>query len=111
SGGTGHDIVKFKLWSEQNGRCAYSLQPIEIERLLEPGYVEVDHVIPYSRSLDDSYTNAVLVLTRENREKGNRIPAEYLGVGTERWQQFETFVLTNKQFSKKKRDRLLRLHY
>ncbi|MED3730472.1 type II CRISPR RNA-guided endonuclease Cas9 [Geobacillus stearothermophilus] len=108
---TGHDIVKFKLWSEQNGRCAYSLQPIEIERLLEPGYVEVDHVIPYSRSLDDSYTNKVLVLTRENREKGNRIPAEYLGVGTERWQQFETFVLTNKQFSKKKRDRLLRLHY
>ncbi|NNU88860.1 type II CRISPR RNA-guided endonuclease Cas9 [Geobacillus sp. MR] len=108
---TGLDIVKFKLWSEQNGKCAYSLQPIEIERLLEPGYTEVDHVIPYSRSLDDSYTNKVLVLTKENREKGNRTPAEYLGLGSERWQQFETFVLTNKQFSKKKRDRLLRLHY
>jgi len=108
---TGHDIVKFKLWSEQNGRCAYSLQPINIERLLEPGYTEVDHVIPYSRSLDDSYINKVLVLTKENREKGNRTPAEYLGIGTDRWKQFETFVLTNKQYSKKKRDRLLRLHY
>ncbi|MGX1901443.1 type II CRISPR RNA-guided endonuclease Cas9 [Thermolongibacillus altinsuensis] len=108
---TGLDIVKFKLWSEQQGRCMYSLDPIELERLLEPGYTEVDHILPYSRSLDDSYANKVLVLTRENRQKGNRIPAEYLGIGTERWNRYESFVLTNKQFSKKKKQNLLRLHY
>jgi CRISPR-associated endonuclease Csn1 len=108
---TGLDIVKFKLWSEQQGRCMYSLEPIELERLLEPGYTEVDHILPYSRSLDDSYANKVLVLTRENRQKGNRIPAEYLGIGTERWNKYETFVLTNHQFSKKKKQNLLRLHY
>lgn len=108
---TGHDIVKFKLWSEQDGKCVYSLQYIELKRLLEPGYTEVDHVIPYSRSLDDSYTNKVLVLTKENREKGNRIPAEYFGVGTKRWNDFVTFVQSNTKFSKKKKNNLLRLHY
>ncbi|KXG09901.1 CRISPR-associated endonuclease Cas9 [Anoxybacillus sp. P3H1B] len=108
---TGLDIVKFKLWSEQQGRCMYSLEPISLEHLLDEGYTEVDHIFPYSRSLDDSYANKVLVLTKENRQKGNRTPAEYLGVGTERWNNFEAFVLTNKQFSKAKKNNLLRLHY
>ncbi|MGG4042333.1 type II CRISPR RNA-guided endonuclease Cas9 [Bacillus smithii] len=108
---TGLDIVKFKLWSEQQGRSMYSLNPIELERLLEPGYVEVDHILPYSRSLDDSYANKVLVLTKENREKGNHTPVEYLGLGSERWIKFETFVLTNNQFSKRKKQNLLRLRY
>nr|WP_246316799.1 type II CRISPR RNA-guided endonuclease Cas9 [Anoxybacillus ayderensis] len=108
---SGLDIVKFKLWSEQNGQCMYSLERIELERLLEDGYVEVDHILPYSRSLDDGYANKALVLTRENRQKGNRTPVEYLGFGTDRWQRFENFVLTNKQFSKAKKRNLLRLHY
>ena len=108
---TGLDIVKFKLWSEQNGQCMYSLERIELDRLLENGYVEIDHILPYSRSLDDSYANKALVLTKENRQKGNRTPVEYLGFGTARWQKFENFVLTNKQFSRAKKRNLLRLHY
>nr|WP_231563681.1 type II CRISPR RNA-guided endonuclease Cas9 [Anoxybacillus sp. KU2-6(11)] len=106
---TGLDIVKFKLWSEQNGQCMYSLERIELDRLLENGYVEIDHILPYSRSLDDSYANKALVLTKENRQKGNRTPAEYLGFGTARWQKFENFVLTNKQFSKAKKKKFASL--
>jgi len=75
---SGLDIVKMKLYEEQGGVCAYSQKNISLERLLEPGYTEVDHIIPYSISFDDSYKNKVLVLTKENRDKGNRLPLQYL---------------------------------
>ena len=75
---TGQDLVKFKLWEEQHGECAYSQKHISIERLFEPGYVEVDHIIPYSISFDDGYKNKVLVFTEENRNKSNRLPLQYL---------------------------------
>lgn len=54
---TGLDIVKYKLWQEQDGHCAYSLKPLEIQRLFDTGYAEIDHIIPYSQSFDDRYTN------------------------------------------------------
>lgn len=75
---TGQDLIKLKLYKEQDGICAYSLRPISIERLFEPGYAEIDHIVPYSISFDDSMKNKVLVLAKENRDKGNRLPLEYL---------------------------------
>ena len=75
---TGQDLLKLKLFNEQGGVCAYSLRQMSLERLFEPGYAEIDHIIPYSISFDDSMSNKVLVLTKENREKGNRLPLEYL---------------------------------
>lgn len=75
---SGQDIVKYKLWQEQDCKCVYTGQPIKAENLFVPGYYEVDHIIPYSISFDDSYTNKVLVLTKANRDKGNRIPMQYV---------------------------------
>ncbi len=75
---TGQDIVKFKLWNEQGGICPYSQEHLSIEKLFEPGYVDVDHIVPYSRSFDDRTVNKVLVKSSENRQKGNRLPLEYL---------------------------------
>lgn len=75
---TGQDIVKFKLWNEQDGICPYSQEYLSIEKLFEPGYVDVDHIVPYSRSFDDRMVNKVLVKSSENRQKGNRLPLEYL---------------------------------
>ncbi|MGN1467043.1 MAG: type II CRISPR RNA-guided endonuclease Cas9 [Ruminococcus sp.] len=75
---TGQDLIKLKLWEEQDGICPYSLKPIEINRLFEIGYTDIDHIIPYSLSFDDTYNNKVLVLSSENRQKGNRIPMQYL---------------------------------
>ena len=74
----GLDIVKLKLWYEQDGICPYSLKKIELNRLFEVGYTDVDHIIPYSISFDDSYNNKVLCLSSENRQKGNRIPMQYI---------------------------------
>ena len=74
----GQDLLKLKLWNEQQGRCMYSGKPIERSRLFEDNYAEIDHIIPYSISFDDSFNNKVLVLAKENRDKGNRIPLQYL---------------------------------
>lgn len=101
----GQDIVKYKLWKEQDGVCVYSLRPMEIERLFEPGYVDIDHIIPLSNSFDDSYNNKVLVFTNENRQKGNRLPMEYL-TGEKR-DRFEVWVNSNIR-NYKKRQKLLK---
>ncbi|MBR1565227.1 MAG: type II CRISPR RNA-guided endonuclease Cas9 [Oscillospiraceae bacterium] len=75
---TGLDLVKLKLYEEQAGVCAYSLKQMSLEHLFDPNYAEIDHIIPYSISFDDGYKNKVLVLAKENRDKGNRLPLEYL---------------------------------
>lgn len=106
----GVEFEKWRLYREQQGKCAYSIQAIDLHRLLEPGYVEVDHALPYSRSFDDSKNNKVLVLAKENRDKGNRTPYEYLDGKSDspRWTAFKTFVETNKAYRLAKRSRLLR---
>lgn len=50
------------------------LRPIDIERLLEAGYVEVDHALPYSRSFDDSKNNKVLTFTSIQSRQGQPHP-------------------------------------
>ena len=106
----GKEFEKYQLYREQQGKCAYSIQAIDINRIFEQGYVEIDHALPYSRSFDDSKNNRVLVLARENRNKGNLTPYEYLDgkSDSERWRQFAAFVNGNKSYRLAKRSRLLR---
>lgn len=109
----GLDLQKYRLYREQMSQCAYSQKAIDVNRLFEPGYAEIDHALPYSRSFDDSQNNKVLVLIEENRGKGNRTPYEYMD-GTsdsQRWCSFEAWVLANKAYRRAKRDRLLRKHF
>ena len=109
----GIDLQKYRLYREQSSQCAYSQKAIDVTRLFENGYVEIDHALPYSRSYDDSQNNKVLALTAENRNKGNRTPYEYLDGGSdnEYWQQFQAWVLANKAYRRAKRDRLLRKNF
>ncbi|NWG29979.1 MAG: type II CRISPR RNA-guided endonuclease Cas9 [Rhodocyclaceae bacterium] len=106
------EFEKFQLYREQQGKCAYSLKPLDLHRVIfEPGYAEVDHALPYSRSFDDGKNNKVLALTEENRNKGNRTPYEYLMAtdpSGERWREFAAFVEANKNYRLAKRQRLLR---
>lgn len=107
----GKEFEKYQLYREQQGKCVYSQEPLDIQRaLFEQGYAEIDHALPYSRSFDDSKNNRVLVLSRENRNKGNSTPYEYLdGVSnSQRWRQFEIFVNSNKSYRPAKRNRLLK---
>ncbi len=101
------DIVKMKLWREQNGKCAYSAKAIPAERLYEENFVQVDHIIPFSRCFNDSYNNKVLVLTDENQRKKEKTPYEYFGENKERWHRFEEFVNLTYKFNLRKRENLL----
>jgi CRISPR-associated endonuclease Csn1 len=110
----GLEFEKWRLYREQNGQCAYSQNPLtasgNVADIFLDGSTEIDHALPYSRSFDDSKNNKVLVLTRENRDKGNRTPYEYLGgvENSERWQRYVAFVEANKAYRLAKRTRLLR---
>ena len=104
---TGSEVLKYRLWKQQKGECAYSQNRIGIERLFEPGYCEIDHIIPFSRSFDDSLNNKVLVLCVENQRKRNRIPYEYFGEDEERWHRFEVWV-NESSLSYKKKENLLK---
>lgn len=98
----GDTRAKWRLYREQNGQCAYSRRALDEKRLLEPGYAEIDHILPYSRSFDDSFANRVLVHCAENREKRNRTPFEYFGSNEARWAQFEAWVRANIKDYKKR---------
>ncbi|MCI7201708.1 MAG: type II CRISPR RNA-guided endonuclease Cas9, partial [Clostridiales bacterium] len=74
---TATNVLKYKLYEEQDHKCAYSMETLDINHLFEDGYYEIDHIIPYSRSFDDSFNNKVLVLKRENQNKRNSTPVEY----------------------------------
>lgn len=107
---TGQDIVKYKLWEEQDGMCMYSGKKISLETLFsesEDKAVDVDHIIPYSMCFDDSYNNKVLVLASENRQKGNRVPYKYM---KEMGRNLEEYEVRVNSFIKNpyKRQRLLR---
>lgn len=85
------NILKLKLYKQQEGKCIYSNEPIDITRLDEQGYCEIDHIIPYSRSLDNSFNNKVLCLARENQNKTSHTPFEYLEpLG--KWHEFKVRV-------------------
>lgn len=109
---TGQDIVKFRLWEEQGGVCLYSGDKIDINDLFSSnGGYDVDHILPYSITFDDSYRNKVLVKASENRQKGNRTPYEYIMAekGEQAWNEYETLV-RNTVKDYKKQLKLLKKH-
>lgn len=65
---------KLYLYFMQGGRCAYSGERIDIERLITDAY-DIDHIYPRSKTKDDSIErNLVLVKAELNREKTNVYP-------------------------------------
>ncbi|MBR7003321.1 MAG: type II CRISPR RNA-guided endonuclease Cas9 [Neisseriaceae bacterium] len=103
----GKDILLYRLYDNQHGKCLYSGKPIDLEQIFEKGYVEIDHAIPFSRSWDDSQNNKVLVLGAENQNKGNKTPFEWLGQDEQKWRDFEARVNACR-FSLRKKQNILR---
>lgn len=103
----GQDIVKIKLWHEQDGICPYSLRKIEYSKLFDKkdyGYVDIDHIIPYSACFDDSFNNKVLTFTSENRQKSNRIPLDY--ISKDKQSDYRVWVNNNIRNYKKRQNLL-----
>ncbi len=76
---TALDSKKLFLYYLQQGKCAYSDEPINIKDL-STNYYDIDHIYPRSLTKDDSiHNNLVLVKAELNRAKGDRpsVPREY----------------------------------
>ena len=74
----GGDIQKWILWEElsfdvADRHCPYSGVQISAAMLLSPE-VEVEHILPFSQTLDDSLNNRTVVMRQANRIKRNRTP-------------------------------------
>lgn len=73
------NILRYQLWLEQRHECIYTGRIISQAQLWgEGGGIEVDHILPQSRTLDDSIQNKVLCFREANEEKGDRTPFEWL---------------------------------
>jgi CRISPR-associated endonuclease Csn1 len=79
------DIQRYNLWLECNMTCPYTGTPISKEMLFS-GEVDIEHILPYSRSWDDSYMNKTLCMANENRRvKHSRTPYEAYHANEEKY--------------------------
>jgi len=104
---TQEQILKAKLWilqkgidpyvwiqnDENNFVDSYTLGRISAEKLFDEGYCEIEHTLPYGRSLDDSQSNKTLVRSSTNQNKGDKTPYEWLS--KEQFEKFEKYIKDN----------------
>lgn len=86
---SGSNRALLKLWEDLNpnnplDRCCPFCGRHIGQLALFSEETEIEHIIPYSRSFDDSAANKVVAHRSCNREKGNKTPWEAWG-HTERW--------------------------
>lgn len=80
-----HDnMLLYKLWEECKKTCPYTGLSISFAQLFS-GEVQIEHIHPWSRSLNDSFANKTLCFADENRKKGNKTPYEFYGSDEANW--------------------------
>lgn len=108
--------LKLRMYKEQEGKTIYAGLPIDIDTLLndETAY-QIEHIIPYAVSFDNSYNNKALASAKENQDKGKRSPWGYFSSGMVGecngsiacWSEFESIVSANPNLSRTKKLNLL----
>ena len=94
--------LRLRLWKEldedPNGRlCPFSGKKIGIADLFsDDGSVEIEHLIPFSMSLDSSRNNKVICMQKANRAKGKQIPFEAFSHSPEGYKWDEIFERSKK---------------
>lgn len=78
---TGYNRLRLKLWEELNiaqplNRCCPYCGKSIAAHMLFNGETDVDHILPYSKTLDDSQANKIMCCAPCNRQKNNRAPAD-----------------------------------
>ena len=77
--------IKYRLWLECNKECPFTGNVISAHELFIQPIYQVEHIISYSRCLDDSY-NKTLCHVDVNKEKGNQTPHEAFAGDEERYE-------------------------
>jgi CRISPR-associated endonuclease Csn1 len=79
----GGNLLRVRLWEElaqstTDRRCPYTGEMISFARLFSEE-VEIEHILPFSATLDDSVSNKTVAMRKANRDKGNRSPFDAFG--------------------------------
>lgn len=103
------DLQKMILWEElsfdiADRKCPYSGVQISTDMLLSDE-VEIEHILPFSKTLDDSLNNKTIALRKANRVKGNRTPWDARHDFTGQGWDTETMLARAMQMPKNKRYR------
>ncbi|MAU40817.1 MAG: type II CRISPR RNA-guided endonuclease Cas9 [Kordiimonas sp.] len=82
---SGLDLKKMRLWEELGPdqltrHCPFSGRIISAQMLFN-GEAEIEHILPFSRTLDNSTANLTVAVRQANRLKGNRTPYEAFAHG------------------------------
>ncbi len=70
------DILKVMLAEECDYTCPYTGKSFSLNQLLHGGEIHIEHIVPYSRSMDDSYANKTLSYRDANMAKSDKLPFE-----------------------------------
>lgn len=102
----GENLLRLRLWEELNAdpldrRCVYTGEQISVTRLFSPE-VEIEHILPLRRTLDNSPANKTVTMRYANRYKGNRSPHEAFHAGADRF-DWEGILLRATDLPKNKR--------
>jgi CRISPR-associated endonuclease Csn1 len=105
----GADLQKMVLWEELSfdpafRRCPYSGVQISAAMLLSDD-VEIEHILPFSQTLDDSLNNKTVAMRQANRVKGNNTPWEAFGKQTQTGFDYQTILQRAELMPKFKRYR------
>lgn len=95
-------ILRVELAESQGFLCPYTGKTFGLSDVLAEGRLEVDHILPFSRSLDDSKGNLVIAFASANAEKDNKTPGEWLR-GVEYEKMIERISKMKFGYGKKKR--------
>lgn len=84
---TPHYLAKMKLWHElaadpAHRKCVYTGEVISLAQVLSE-QTEIEHILPRSRTLDDTAANKTLTFLEVNRMKGEKTPAEFFATPQE----------------------------
>jgi len=85
----GRDVQRMRLWEETDHVCLYCGQHIQQSDFLS-GTAEIEHILPKSRSANDSLSNKILSHYRCNKEKDNATGYDYVASKGE--EQLDAYV-------------------
>lgn len=80
---TYNNRMLLRLWEELDAtsrKCPFTGKHLS-QNMLFSGELEIEHILPVSRTLDDGFNNKILALREANRRKGNRTPWEAVEKG------------------------------
>ena len=87
------NLLLYKLWEECKHTCPYTGRSISVTQLFS-GEVQIEHIHPWSKSLNDSFMNKTLCFADENRAKGDRTPFEFYSLqGENKWHEVKERAL------------------